>query len=150
MSEVWHSALSTVKLPPEVYVREKGLSQLPDIQADPNQLRQVFINLVENAVQALGEAGWVELTATAQPEAVELAIEDSGPGVSDAIRRRLFEPLMTTKARGIGLGLPLVKRILERHGGSISYAPATAGARFLLRLPLVPQGNSHATVSTAR
>ena len=136
LSEVWHSALSTVKLPPEVYVREKGLSRLPEIQADPNQLRQVFINLVENAVQALGEAGWVELTATEQPDAVELALEDSGPGISDVIRPRLFEPLMTTKARGIGLGLPLVKRILERHGGSITYAPLGAGARFLLRLPL--------------
>jgi signal transduction histidine kinase len=150
LSEVWHSALSTVKLPPEVYVREKGLSRLPEIQADPNQLRQVFINLVENAVQALGEAGWVELTATELPDAVQLAVEDSGPGVSDTIRPRLFEPLMTTKARGIGLGLPLVKRILERHGGSIVYAPATAGARFLLRLPLAPQGNSHATLFTAR
>jgi len=150
LSEVWHSALSSVTLPPEVFVREKGLSRLPEIQADPNQLRQVFINLVENAVQALGDAGWVELTATVLPDAVELAIEDSGPGVSDAIRRRLFEPLMTTKARGIGLGLPLVKRILERHGGSITYVPATAGARFLLRLPLALQGSSHATLSTAR
>jgi signal transduction histidine kinase len=70
---------------------------------------------------------------------VELAIEDSGPGVSESIRRRLFEPLITTKARGIGLGLPLVKRILERHGGSIAYAPRPeggTGARFLLRIPV--------------
>jgi signal transduction histidine kinase len=70
---------------------------------------------------------------------VELILEDSGPGVSEAIRRRLFEPLMTTKARGIGLGLPLVKRILERHGGSISYAPREGvGARFVLKLPITP------------
>jgi signal transduction histidine kinase len=140
LSEVWHSAITTVHLPHQVAVREQGLSRLPEIQADPNQLRQVFINLVENAIQAIGEVGWVELTATALPDAVELALEDSGPGVSDAIRRRLFEPLMTTKARGIGLGLPLVKRILERHGGSITYAPLDAGARFLLRLPLKVQG----------
>jgi signal transduction histidine kinase len=67
---------------------------------------------------------------------VELVLEDTGPGVSDTIRRRIFEPLMTTKARGIGLGLPLVKRILERHGGSIAYAPREGrGARFVLRLP---------------
>ncbi|HEX8706092.1 MAG TPA: protoglobin domain-containing protein [Myxococcaceae bacterium] len=150
LSEVWHSALSNVSLPSQVVVREQGLSRLPEIQGDSNQLRQVFINLVENAVQALGETGWVELKATASPGAVELAIEDSGPGVSDVIRRRLFEPLMTTKARGIGLGLPLVKRILERHGGSITYAPLHAGARFLLSLPLVPQGNTHATLPAAR
>jgi signal transduction histidine kinase len=150
LSEVWHSAITTVFLPAQVSVREQGLSLLPEVQGDPNQLRQVFINLVENAVQAMGEAGWVELKATAQPDAVELAIEDSGPGVGEAIRQRLFEPLMTTKARGIGLGLPLVKRILERHGGSITYAPLSAGARFLLRLPLGPQGSSHATLPTAR
>jgi signal transduction histidine kinase len=150
LAEVWHSAIATVALPSQVSVSEKGLSQLPEVQGDSNQLRQVLINLVENALQALGESGWVELTATVLPEMVELALEDSGPGVSDAIRRRLFEPLMTTKARGIGLGLPLVKRILERHGGSISYAPGDAGARFLIRLPLVLQGNSHATLPAAR
>jgi two-component system sensor histidine kinase HydH len=150
LSEVWHSTIATVSLPVHVFVREQGLSRLPEIQGDANQLRQVFINLVENAIQAMGESGWVELTATALPDAVELAIEDSGPGVSEAIRRRLFEPLMTTKARGIGLGLPLVKRILERHGGSITYAPIHSGARFLLRLPLVSQGNIHATLPTAR
>src|SRR6185503_16802724 len=123
LAEVWQSAIATVTLPAQVFVSEKGLSLLPEVQGDANQLRQVLINLVENAIQALGESGWVELTATALPDAVELALEDSGPGVSDVIRRRLFEPLMTTKSRGIGLGLPLVKRILERHGGSITYAP---------------------------
>jgi signal transduction histidine kinase len=112
---------------------------LPMVQGDAVQLRQVFVNLLDNAVQAVGEVGRVEVTAAAGTGAVEVAIEDSGPGVSDTIRRRLFEPLMTTKARGIGLGLPLVKRILERHGGSIAYAPRNvpgAGARFVLRLPL--------------
>ncbi len=102
-------------------------------------MRQVLVNLLENAVQALGGTGTVVLWASAGPEAVELALEDSGPGVSEPIRRRMFEPLMTTKARGIGLGLPLVKRILERHGGSIVYAPREGrGARFVLRLPLLP------------
>jgi two-component system sensor histidine kinase HydH len=150
LAEVWQSALATIELPVDVQVDEKGLSQLPEVQGDANQLRQVFINLVHNAVQALGDSGWVEMTAQVLPGSVELALEDSGPGVSDAIRQRLFEPLMTTKARGIGLGLPLVKRILERHGGSIHYAPRDAGARFLIRLPLRFQGNPHAPLPAAR
>lgn len=140
LEEVWQSAASAVQPPPQVTVSAQGLEMLPPVQGDPHQLRQVFLNLLENAVQAVGDSGSVALTATVLPDAVELALEDSGPGVSEAIRRRLFEPLMTTKARGIGLGLPLVKRILERHGGSIAYAPRTetgAGARFVLRLPLV-------------
>jgi signal transduction histidine kinase len=141
LEEVWRSAVSAVQHHPEVAIEAHGLVGLPEVQGDPHQLRQVFLNLLENAVQAVGDAGRVELRATALPGAVELAIEDSGPGVSEAIRRRLFEPLITTKTRGIGLGLPLVKRILERHGGSIAYAPSPergTGARFLLRLPTTP------------
>ncbi|KFE69537.1 protoglobin domain-containing protein [Hyalangium minutum] len=140
LAEVWQSAASAVHPPAQVTVTARGLEALPTLQGDPHQLRQVFLNLLENAIQAVGDSGTVELTAKVLPDMVELALEDSGPGVSETIRRRLFEPLMTTKARGIGLGLPLVKRILERHGGSISYSPRPergAGARFVLRLPLV-------------
>jgi two-component system sensor histidine kinase HydH len=151
--EVWKSALAAIQRPAQVTVSEQGLAELPELQGDPHQLRQVFVNLLENAVQAMGESGRVELTARALPDVVELSLEDSGPGLSDTIRRRLFEPLMTTKARGIGLGLPLVRRILERHGGSITYAPkpeAGSGARFVLRLPLTAKGGSDATLSPAR
>jgi signal transduction histidine kinase len=63
-------------------------------------------------------------------------VEDSGPGVDVETQRRLFEPLITTKQRGIGLGLALVKRIAERHGGSVSYSTRSeGGARFTVRLP---------------
>ncbi|MFL5358738.1 protoglobin domain-containing protein [Archangium sp.] len=137
LDEVWTDALTSVELPAGVSLRAEGLETLPTLQGDPGQMRQVFVNLLENAVQAVGESGSVSLLASPGPDAVELVLEDSGPGVSEPIRRRMFEPLMTTKARGIGLGLPLVKRILERHGGSIAYAPREgAGARFVLRLPL--------------
>jgi signal transduction histidine kinase len=139
LDEVWKDALTSVHAPAGVSIRAEGLEGLPTLQGDPGQMRQVFVNLLENAVQAVGETGSVMLSASAGPDKVELALEDSGPGVSDTIRRRIFEPLMTTKARGIGLGLPLVKRILERHGGSIAYAPREGlGARFVLRLPSHP------------
>jgi two-component system sensor histidine kinase HydH len=139
LEAVWKDALTSVQVPAGVSLRVEGLSELPTLQGDPGQMRQVFVNLVENAMHAVGETGSVTLTASKGPESVDLILEDSGPGVSETIRRRMFEPLMTTKARGIGLGLPLVKRILERHGGSISYIPREgAGARFLLRLPFNP------------
>ncbi len=64
-------------------------------------------------------------------------VEDTGPGVEPAIRRRLFEPLITTKANGVGLGLALVKRIAERHGGSVEYPDRPGGgARFTVVLPV--------------
>ncbi|NMO23247.1 histidine kinase [Pyxidicoccus fallax] len=152
LDEVWQEALKAVQRPESVVVREEGLPSLPPVQGDAGQLRQVFVNLLENAVQALEETGGgVSLSATTpEPGIAELVLEDTGPGVSDAIRRRLFEPLMTTKARGIGLGLPLVRRILERHGGTIAYAPRPgAGARFVLRLPLMPAEDAHASVPSA-
>ncbi|WP_224360979.1 protoglobin domain-containing protein [Hyalangium versicolor] len=153
LAEVWQSARSAVQIPVGVSVVERGLSELPELRGDPNQLRQVFINLLENSIQAMGESGKVELTATIVAGSVELIFEDLGPGVSESIRRRLFEPLMTTKARGIGLGLPLVKRILERHGGSIAYVPRPEkgpGARFVIRLPITPPGGSSAALPAAR
>jgi signal transduction histidine kinase len=68
--------------------------------------------------------------------AVEVAFEDTGPGVDPAVARRLFEPLITTKEKGVGLGLALVKRIVERHGGAVRHErPARGGARFTVRLP---------------
>jgi signal transduction histidine kinase len=71
--------------------------------------------------------------------AVEVDVEDSGPGVDPATRLRLFEPLITTKERGIGLGLALVKKIAERHGGTVGYSDRTGGgARFTVRLPAPP------------
>jgi signal transduction histidine kinase len=110
------------------------------VDADPGQLRQALVNLVENAVQATSPRGEVRISGVDAPgpqaAAVVLSVEDDGPGVDDSVRGRLFEPLVTTKARGIGLGLALVKRVAERHGGSVAYEPRPGGgARFTLRLP---------------
>ena len=140
LSEVWESAVGAVTVPGSVRVSAEGLQALPPLEGDAVQLRQVFVNLLDNAVQALGEKpGEVRLRAGVEGREVVLVLEESGPGLDPAIRARVFEPLMTTKARGLGLGLSLVRRILERHGGTIAYAPREGelgGARFVLRLPL--------------
>jgi signal transduction histidine kinase len=114
---------------------------LPPIDGDAGQLRQVAANLLENAVQAASPKGEVRILATVKGARVELGFEDSGPGVDESIRRRLFEPLVTTKAKGIGLGLALVRRIVERHGGTIGYERAlSGGARFVVQLPVAKEG----------
>ena len=120
-----------MKRPEGVAVALDGLEALPPVDGDPVQLRQVFVNLLENAVYAASPRGRGR-GARAPPDGggVEVDVEDSGPGVDPATQRRLFEPLITTKERGIGLGLALVKRIAERHGGSVSYSDrARAAAR---------------------
>ncbi|HYG69897.1 MAG TPA: HAMP domain-containing sensor histidine kinase, partial [Anaeromyxobacteraceae bacterium] len=136
LATVVGGAAESVKRPPEVAVSLDGLAELPEIEGDPVQLRQVFVNLIDNAVHAAAPKGEVRVIARQSDGAVELAVEDTGPGVDAATRQRLFEPLITTKDKGVGLGLALVKKIAERHGGTIEYADrAGGGARFVLRLP---------------
>lgn len=111
------------------------------VEGDALALRQILINLVQNAQQAAGQQGSVTVTFTNEERAgrpfVVVAVEDDGPGLDPSMRRRLFEPLMTTKRTGIGLGLALVKRLVERHSGVIEYEPREGGgARFVVKLPV--------------
>ncbi len=130
------SVLDAVKRPPGVDVALEGLDDLPEVSGDPGQLRQVLVNLIENAVFAAAPAGVVTVRGRREPGAVALEVDDTGPGVDPSTRRRLFEPLITTKEKGVGLGLALVKRIAERHGGTVEYADRPGGgARFVVRVP---------------
>jgi signal transduction histidine kinase len=133
---VVQGAAAAVKRPPEVALALDGVEALPAVDGDPGQLRQIFVNLLENAVHAASPAGSVTVRGRAAEREILLDVEDTGPGVDAATRRRLFEPLITTKDRGIGLGLALVKRIAERHGGGVEYSDRPGGgARFTVRLP---------------
>lgn len=128
------SVISSLHVPPSVRVHTSGLEGLPAIVGDPVQVRQLFLNLVQNALQAVDGDGEVRILGEFDGRLVDIAVEDSGPGVDPETRRRLFEPLITTKASGIGLGLALVKRIAERHGGDVRYVPRGRGARFVVSL----------------
>jgi len=131
LRDVVEAAALQLRLPLGV----EPLSQLPDVNGDPSQLRQVFVNLLQNAQQAAGPAGTVTVDAESNALDVMVGVSDSGPGVDASVRARLFEPLVTTRQKGIGLGLALVKRIVERHGGRVGYEPREQGARFVVRLP---------------
>src|SRR5205807_9339544 len=103
VDDVVHSVLGAVTHKARVTVA--GIETLPPIEADAGQIRQVFMNLVENAGFATGANGEVWIRGRLDGRFVEIAVEDSGPGVDVETLRRLFEPLITTKAKGIGLGL---------------------------------------------
>ena len=136
IGEVVKGAADSVKRPRGVGLALDGVDALPTVDGDPVQLRQVLMNLLENAVHAASPSGEVTVRGRHADGAVELDVEDTGPGVDPATRLRLFEPLITTKERGIGLGLALVKKIAERHGGAVSYSDRPGGgARFTVRLP---------------
>ncbi len=121
---------------PEGVSLELPAGPLPDVLGDSTQLRQVFVNLFDNAVSAASPAGRVVVTVAHEEGFVVIGVEDTGTGIDPSIASRLFEPLVTTRAKGIGLGLALVKRIVERHGGTVETAPGRTlgGARFVVRL----------------
>ncbi len=114
---------------------------LPEVDADANQIQQVFVNLVHNAAQIMKASGvgeQVTIHATKWLDGVAVTVEDDGPGVPDEIADHIFEPFFTTKAEGAGtgLGLSICQGIIREHGGRITYAPrAGGGAAFRVELP---------------
>ncbi len=107
------------------------------VNADGEKLRQAFLNIILNALQATPEGGSVTITVQPQQENCEIRISDSGPGINDEIRQRIFEPFFTTKPDGTGLGLAVTKKIIEAHGGSLSVESAAgSGTTMMVQLPL--------------
>ncbi len=115
---------------------------LPAVLADPEAIRRALANLIDNAAEAMqGSLLRVLGVRTALSEdgaAIEVVVSDTGPGLTDEIRERLFLPFYSTKHRGTGLGLSIAAKIVQEHGGTISAeSNSPKGARFLLRLPLM-------------
>jgi two-component system, NtrC family, nitrogen regulation sensor histidine kinase NtrY len=118
---------------------------LPLVLADPEAIRRAMANLIDNAAEAMqGSLLRVLAVRTALSEdgaAVEVSVSDTGHGLTDEIRERLFLPFYSTKHRGTGLGLSIAAKIVQEHGGSIrAESNSPKGARFLLRLPLMEPG----------
>jgi signal transduction histidine kinase len=121
---------------------ERDLDPVPPVAGDEERLRQVLVNLGLNALEAVKEGGLVRVSARVAPgadgpeQAVEVLVDDDGPGVPAESRDRIFEPFFTTKAKGSGLGLSIVHAIVTQHGGRIrAEASPEGGARFVLSLP---------------
>ncbi len=115
---------------------------LPKIPARPAELNQVWTNLVDNAVQAMGESGTLTVRTARDGGRLLVEICDTGPGVPKELRRRVFEPFFTTKpvGEGTGLGLDIAYRIVvTRHGGDLTLTSQPGDTRFQVRLPLTEQ-----------
>lgn len=119
---------------------------IPAVHGDPERLRQLFLNLLLNAREAMTAGGRVEVTASPWSDdrgvrlGVEVVVSDTGPGFSNEMLRRAFEPFVTTKRLGTGLGLANVRRIVEEHSGEVTLANRPeGGARITVRLPSRPR-----------
>ncbi|MEP6919444.1 MAG: ATP-binding protein [Acidobacteriota bacterium] len=135
----------------DVVVEVAVPEDLPPIQGDPHQLRQLFTNLFTNAFEALGGSGSVRLSAVPLPVEEETAggsdvhavpmiqveVADDGPGMPAEVMERIFSPFFTTKPQGSGLGLAIVRKIVDAHDGRIDVsARASGGTRFGVTLPV--------------
>jgi signal transduction histidine kinase len=142
LADLLEEALSVAPPPADVRV-ERRIETLPSIRADRQQLRQVLLNLLTNGYEAMDGSGTLTLDARPVNGHVELRVADTGTGMDPETAARVFEPFFTTKAKGIGLGLPVTKRIMEMHGGTIvAESEAGAGTTFVLTVPVMVDGAS--------
>jgi signal transduction histidine kinase len=114
---------------------------LPSVAVDRQQLKQALINLLLNAIQATPPEGSVQVMAAAEPEALRIAVTDSGSGIAPEMMDRIFDPYFTTKPEGTGLGLPIALRIIQAHGGTLDVSSALGGGTTVeVRLPIATPG----------
>ncbi len=118
-----------------------GPSSSGTLEADPDQLRHLLMNLVLNAVDATAGGGWVRIESSHDSHGARVRVLDSGPGPPTEFVERLFEPFSTTKPEGVGLGLAVARQVAESHGGTLVYRRLDAATCFELTLPVssVPQ-----------
>jgi PAS domain S-box-containing protein len=114
------------------------LENIPEIMADADEIRQLVLNLVRNATEAMGEGGQIILATRLEGKTVVLSVKDTGHGIPPKIFERLGTPFLTTKEKGTGLGLPICYRIAERHNAKVLVDTGANGTKFSFRFPVIP------------
>jgi PAS domain S-box-containing protein len=132
-------ALASVEIPNNIRV-VKIVNNRPRIKVDFEKVKRVLVNLIRNAVDAMPKGGTLTIKCRRKGGKVEFAVSDTGVGMSEETRKKLWTPLFTTKARGMGFGLSICKRFVEAHGGAISVESALGkGSTFTVTLPIEPE-----------
>jgi PAS domain S-box-containing protein len=132
-------ALRIVEIPKNVQVLDLTKNK-PKIRVDVEKVRRVFVNLIRNAVEAMPKGGKITIKSRAVGENLEMTFSDTGIGMSKATLEKLWTPLFTTKAKGMGFGLAICKRFVEAHSGSISVKSALGkGTTFTVIIPIQPK-----------
>ncbi len=147
VAELIAQTLARVAVPASITVQVDIPPTLPPLQVDAQQIHQVLRNLISNGIEAMPQGGTLLIRAMADEadRTVAISVEDSGTGIAPEQMDKLFSPLYTTKARGIGLGLVVVKNLTEANGGRVEVQSEVGkGARFSIILPSAsPEGMSH-------
>ncbi|MFQ6073622.1 MAG: PAS domain S-box protein [Candidatus Bathyarchaeia archaeon] len=128
--------LSAMKVPENVKVSVKVPNDFPPLLVDPALMKRVFTNLITNALQAMSDGGQLTITASRKENTAIISIQDTGVGIPKEHLPKIFLPLFTTKAKGQGFGLPVCKRLVEAHNGTITVESKEGkGATFTVKIP---------------
>jgi len=136
---VLKEALSLVKIPKNIQVKNLTRDN-PRISVDIEKMRRVFINIIKNALEAMPKGGTLTIRSKKSDSNVEFSFTDTGEGMTKCVLDKLWSPLFTTKAKGMGFGLPICKRMVEAHRGKISVKSEIAkGSTFTITVPINPE-----------
>lgn len=128
--------LTDVRMPHNITI-EDATADAPEILVDEPKIKRLLTNLIQNAIDAMPEGGKLSFSSMKTQKEVLISVRDTGLGIPREMVERIWTPLHTTKAKGIGLGLPICRRIIEAHGGSISVESTVGkGTTFTLKLPI--------------
>ena len=131
--------LSMIQVPSRIKIFD-GTRDEPVIKADCDKVERVFANLIKNAIDAMPGTGTLEISSSQKGQYVEFVFADTGVGMSEKVMAKLFTPLFTTKAQGMGFGLAICKRVVDAHGGIINVdSVAGKGTTFTVALPIEPE-----------
>ena len=136
LSELIEGLIKNSRIPEEIKVVFKVQKEAANIVADPEIIRRVLANLITNAVQAMPEGGTLNISIAKEANDVVIILQDTGVGIPEEAKARLFTPLFTTKSKGQGFGLAVVKRLVETMGGTVTFESEIGkGTRFIISLP---------------
>ncbi len=130
--------IKTITFPSNIKLLLK-IKPLPEISIEHTFTKRVLTNLINNAIQAMPNGGQLKITTCQENDCICIIIADSGVGIPEELKAKIFSPMFTTKAKGQGLGLAVVKRLVEAQGGSIGFkSKVGVGTKFQIKLPIYP------------
>jgi signal transduction histidine kinase len=129
--------LSSISIPKNVEVSTSFEPGFPKLTIDPNLLRRAFTNIIANALQAMPDGGHLTMKAWKNKEVAAVSFQDTGRGMPEDIKAKIFNPLFTTRDKGVGLGLAVAKMLIESHHGDIKVSSKVGeGTTFTVEIPL--------------
>jgi len=143
ITDTIEASIETISIPQNIHLIIQAEKQIPKIKLDHLLLKRVLVNLITNSVQAMPNGGKLTIKARVNSSDFFISVEDTGVGIPNEIKHKIFLPLMTTKSKGQGFGLAVAKRLVEAQNGTITFESERGnGTKFTISFPLTTTGKN--------